>query len=580
MKKKINILSSNVINQIAAGEVIQRPASVVKELLENSIDAKSKNIQIIIKNAGKTFIQVIDDGQGMNKEDAKICFKKHSTSKITKTEDILQISTMGFRGEALASIASVSEVELKTKTNNETSGTIIHVDNSKIKKVSTVATKTGTSLSVKNLFFNIPARKNFLKSDQIEMKHILEVFTQIAIANYNISFKLIHNSKSLYNIAGTNLKKRIIQIFGNRYNKKILPIEEETSIVSVNGFIGNPLDAKKTRGEQFLYVNNRFIKSAYLNHAIKNAMENIITKDHHPSYFIFLDISTQSVDVNVHPNKTEVKFEDEKAIYQIIQAAAKKSIGMNNIVPSLDFSIEKSFEIPVNIQNSLPQEPALKINTNFNPFNKKNDRKKENTDNLHKLFEEDDSFLVREIMNIDNRYAVFIMENEKSINIIDKKRAIERIKYEKTKASLMNSKQLIQLTIEPTEVSLNKLDVEILKENTDLIESLGYKIQEIKGGKIIFNSVPSDMKNSNTQQVIESFIEELKLKNTNIGEKLINQLSKKIAYNTSIRQENFNSSEKNHLKSLILELLKCKTPFIGINGNPCVINIETNKIFN
>ena len=580
MNNKINILSNNVINQIAAGEVIQRPASVVKELLENSIDAKGENIQIIIKNAGKTFIQVVDDGQGMTQEDAQICFEKHSTSKITTTEDILQISTMGFRGEALASIASVAEVELKTKTHKEKSGTIIHIDNSTIKKVSTVATKTGTSLSVKNLFFNIPARKNFLKSDQIEMKHILEVFTQIAIANHNISFKLIHNNKSLYNIDSTNLKKRIIQIFGNRYSKKILPIQETTSIVSVKGFIGNPLDAKKTRGEQFLYVNNRFIKSAYLNHAIKTAMENTITKDHHPSYFIFLDISSQSVDVNVHPNKTEVKFEDEKAIYQIIKAAAKKSIGMNNIVPSLDFSIEKSFEIPVNVQNSLPQEPALKINTNFNPFNETNDLQKENTDHIHKLFEEDDSFCLREIMNIDNRYAVFIMEHEKSINIIDKKRAIERIKYEKTKDSLMNSQQLIQLTTEPIEVSFNNIDIQIIKENTELIESLGYKIQEIKDAHIIFNSVPADMINSNTQEVVESFIEELKLENTNINEKLINKLSRKIAYNTSIREENFNNSDKNYLKSLILELLKCKTPFIGINGKPCVINIETNKIFN
>tara|TARA_B100002052_G_scaffold289940_1_gene307911 strand:+ start:393 stop:2135 length:1743 start_codon:yes stop_codon:yes gene_type:complete len=580
LNNQINILSSNVINQIAAGEVIQRPASVVKELLENSIDAKCKNIQIIIKNAGKTLIQVIDDGQGMNKEDAKICFEKHSTSKITKTEDILQISTMGFRGEALASIASVSEVKLKTKTQQEKSGTIIQIDNSKIKKVSTVATKTGTSISVKNLFFNIPARKNFLKSDQIEMKHILEVFTQIAIAHYHISFKLTHNNKSLYNISGTNLKKRIIQIFGNRYNKKILPIQEATSIVNVNGFIGNPLDAKKTRGEQFLYVNNRFIKTAYLNHAIKTAMENIITKDHHPSYFIFLDIPPQSVDVNVHPNKTEVKFEDEKAIYQIIKAAAKKSIGMNNIVPSLDFSIEKSFEIPVNVQNSIPQEPALKINANFNPFNEKNNRQKENTENIHKLFDEDNAFYLREIMNIDHRYAVFIMENEKSINIIDKKRAIERITYEKTKDSLMNSKQLIQLTIEPIEVNLNNIDIQIVKENSELIESLGYKIQEIRGEQIIFKSVPADMKNSNTQEVIESFIEELKLANTNINEKLINKLSRTIAYNTSIRQENFNHYEKNHLKSLILELLKCKTPFIDINGKPCVINIETNKIFN
>ena len=306
MKRKINILPNNVINQIAAGEVIQRPASVVKELLENSIDAQANNIQIIIQNAGKTLIQIIDDGYGMNKIDAEMCFEKHATSKIQKTEDIMKISTMGFRGEALGSIASVSEVELKTKTKSEKSGTGIIIDNSKIKKITETPTKTGTSISVKNLFFNIPARKKFLKSDQVEMKYILETFMQIAIANHQIGFKLINNGSNLYNLSPTNLKKRIIQIFGNRYKNKILPIKESTSIVNIEGFIGNPLDAKKTRGEQFIYINNRYIKSAYLNHAIKTSMENIITKDHHPSYFLFLNISSDLIDVNVHPNKTWV----------------------------------------------------------------------------------------------------------------------------------------------------------------------------------------------------------------------------------------------------------------------------------
>jgi len=261
----------------------------------------------------------------------------------------MNILTMGFRGEALSSIAAISEVELQTKTASNEIGTLINIDNSKIKNIKNIATRTGTSISVKNLFFNVPARKNFLKSDTIEMKHILESFMQVAISNYQVSFKLKNNNKTIYNLNQVNLKQRIIQLFGKRYNEKMLAIKEETSIVSINGFLGNPMDAKRTRGEQFLYVNNRFIRSSYLNHAIKSAMDSVITKEQYPSYFLFLNIKPELVDVNIHPNKIEVKFQDEKAIYQILKAACKRSIGMHNIAPSLDFATEESFEIPTYI---------------------------------------------------------------------------------------------------------------------------------------------------------------------------------------------------------------------------------------
>ena len=524
MKKTINILSENVINQIAAGEVIQRPASVIKELLENAIDANAENIHIIIKDAGKKLIKIIDDGHGMNEEDAKLCFHKHATSKIKKTEDILKIDTMGFRGEALASIASVSEVELKTKTNKESTGTIIHIDNSEVKKTSLTSTKKGTSISVKNLFFNIPARKNFLKSNQIEMKHILDCFMQVAIANPKISFKFNNNDQDLYNLSSTNLKQRIIQLFGKKYNEKILSIKEETSIVSINGFLGNPLDAKKTRGEQFLFVNNRFIKSGYLNHSIKTAMDNLIQPNQYPSYFIFLHIPSEEIDINVHPNKTEVKFTDEKAIYQILKSACKKSIGMHNIQPSLDFSMEKSFEVPIHIQKSIPREPKLNINTNFNPFNT---RAQENTQNFDKLFTNDQEALIKDVINIDQQYAIFILNSNNSINVLNKKRAIERIIYEKSQNILNKTKIISQLTINPEVININPADTHIIEDNQELINSMGYKIDKITNNTISIISSPSGIKNINIQEVIEIFLEELKDNNTDLKEKMINRISKK-----------------------------------------------------
>ena len=571
MKNTIQTLSNKVINQIAAGEVIQRPASIVKELLENAIDADATSIHIIVKNAGKTLIQVIDNGCGMNEKDAEICFLKHTTSKIKTTEDIMKISTMGFRGEALASIASVAEVELKTKKDNEEIGTVINIANSQIKKIKKTAAKKGTSISVKNLFFNIPARKNFLKSDKIELKHIIDTFTQITIAHPNIEFKLNNNENTIYNLVSTNLKNRIIHLFGKKYKEKILDVKEETTIVSINGFIGNPLDAKRTRGEQFLYVNNRFIKSGYLNHAIKTAMENMITKEQYPSYFIFLKINPNLIDINIHPNKTEIKFEDEKAIYQILKSCCKRTLGMSHIQPSLDFSIEESFEVPIHIQKSTPKEPKLNINTNFNPFQKETKINKENTENIHKLFDEDEE-IVKKVINIDRRYGVFITYDN-DINLIDKKKAFERITYEKTKKILNEKRRGKQFVITPIKIDLSFTDIQLLQENINLFNTLGYEIQSFSDKNIMVNAVPFDFKNENPQEIIEFFVEELKSSKDNINDKLI----KKITYQKSI---NFNIDNEDMLRNLIVRLTKCEIPFIGIDGKPCVINIEPSKIFN
>ena len=579
MKSIINILSPEVINQIAAGEVIQRPASVIKELIENSIDAKSQSIEIIIENAGKKLIKIIDDGSGMSEQDATICFQKHSTSKITSTEDIMQILTMGFRGEALSSIASIADVELQTKTKSEDIGTIIHIDNSNIKNIKKTASQKGTSISVKNLFFNIPARKNFLKSDQIEMKHILEVFTQIAIAHHKVAFKIQHNGKIIYNLPPANTKQRIIQIFGKRYNQKMLPVKEETSIVEILGFLGNPIESKRTRGEQFLYVNNRFIKSSYLNHAIKSSVQDIITKDQHPSYFIFMRIAPNLIDVNIHPNKIEVKFEDEKAIYQILKSACKRSIGMNNITPSLDFTTEESFEIPVYKTKSIPKEPKIKINTSFNPFEKNTKRAKENTKNIHELFDHQIQNIIENVMNIDSQYAVFtiIQNNIRTLNIIDKKRSLQRIKYEEVIELLTNQEIALQKVITPLQININQIDIELIKENRNLLQEIGYEISEIKNNYIKVSSTPAKIKEVNLEELFELFLEQLKNNNTKIKSSIIHEAALKITSKIHVKQNNIDN--QNSLTELIKKTLNCQNPFIGIDGAPCIINIEPNNFF-
>tara|TARA_Y100000994_G_scaffold249277_1_gene260068 strand:- start:4672 stop:6423 length:1752 start_codon:yes stop_codon:yes gene_type:complete len=582
LKKSINILSKEVINQIAAGEVIQRPASIVKELIENSIDAGAKKIEIIIKDAGKTLVQLIDDGIGMNNQDATICFQKHTTSKIKNITDVMSISTMGFRGEALASISSIAKVELKTKREEDEIGTLIHIENSIMNKNLKVAISKGTSIAVKNLFFNVPARKKFLKSDRIEMKHILEVFMQLSIANCEIEFKLNDDSKTLHHLKATNLKQRIIQLFGSRYNQKILPIKEETSIVSINGFIGNPFDAKKTRGEQFLYVNNRFIKSSYLNHAVKNSMHNIITNDQHPSYFIFLSVDPKTIDVNIHPNKTEIKFEDEKSIYQILKSACKKPIGMYNITPSLDFTTEESFEIPIDIQKSTPKEPKIKINSDFNPFLEKNEQLNKKTPVSLNLDSKYPEINIINCMNIDENYGLFtfIANNSISCNLIDKKRALERIIYETTLTQLSSKKFLSQNLLYPIKLDVNISDLQIIENYRDKIEKVGYKFRTTSDKNLEITSTPTGIENNDIQDLFECFIEELKTGNINIEQNIIDKTIIKITHNKYRKSKSINSVDNKELKSIITKLLNCKTPFIGINGQPCVINIEPNIIFN
>lgn len=368
MSNVIRLLPDHVANQIAAGEVVQRPASVVKELIENAVDAGATEIKLIVKEAGKTLIQVIDNGKGMSEIDSRMAFERHATSKITMAEDLFALRTKGFRGEALASIAAIAHVELKTCEEGADLGTHLVIDGSKLVSQEEAVLTKGTSFSVKNLFFNIPARRNFLKSDTVEFRHVVDEFERVALAHPGIHFILIHNGSEMFNLPESNLRQRIVNVFGPKTNEKLVPIQETTEIVSVEGFVGKPEFAKKSRGEQFFFVNDRFIKSAYLHHAVLNAFEGLLKEGTHPSYFLYLTLPADAIDINIHPTKTEVKFDDEQALYAILRAAIKHSLGQFNVAPVLDFQRDATMDTPYEFLDKKAATPTIEIDMNFNPF--------------------------------------------------------------------------------------------------------------------------------------------------------------------------------------------------------------------
>src|ERR1700743_867697 len=365
----IQLLPDSVANQIAAGEVVQRPASAVKELVENAIDAGADKIQLILRDAGKSLIQVIDNGCGMSVTDARMAFERHATSKIRKADDLFAIRTMGFRGEAMASIAAITHVELKTRRHEDELGTCITIEGSEVLSQQACSAITGTSISVKNLFYNTPARRNFLKSNPVEMRHIVDEFQRVALANPNIFFTMHHEGQEVFHLPATSLKQRIVHLFGNTYNQRLVPVEEDTSIIKLHGYVGKPEFARKTRGEQFFFVNNRYIRDAYLNHAVLTAFEELLPDESFPLYVLFIDIDPSKIDINVHPTKTEIKYQDEKSIYAIIRSAVKRSLVMYNIAPSLDFEQDSGVS---HLITQKPFEeivaPTIAFNPNFNPF--------------------------------------------------------------------------------------------------------------------------------------------------------------------------------------------------------------------
>ena len=523
----IKLLPDSVANQIAAGEVIQRPASVVKELVENSVDAGAKNISVIIKDSGKTLIQIIDDGLGMSETDARLAFERHATSKITIAQDLFAITTKGFRGEALASIAAVSMTELKTRRLEDEAGTRIIIKGSKVETQEPCSCPTGSNFAVKNLFFNIPARRKFLKSDNTEIRHIINEFQKVALAHPDISFSLQHNNTDIYKLLPGNHRQRIIGIFGKQINQDLITLQTETSLIKIGGFIGKPENARRTYGEQFFFVNNRYMKHPYFHKAVTEAYQNILPVEAIPSYFIFMEADPASIDINIHPTKTEIKFEDERAIWQILMASVREGLGRFNITPSLDFENEILIDIPVNKPSPyLPPPPVIEINPGYNPFEGESQGRKndfinrfegEKSDNWQKLYsgfergkdipgyDEKISENKRRFFQVKNKYIACPVKS--GFMLIDQKRAHERILFEKYMESLNNKRPSSQTDMFPVTVNLNPSDMFVFKEIEDELRLLGFRFEHDGGAELVINGLPADGSVSDPVEMLELLLE-------------------------------------------------------------------------
>jgi len=607
----ISILPDNVANQIAAGEVIQRPASAVKELLENAVDSDATQIQLYIKDAGKTLIQVIDNGKGMNDRDARLCFERHATSKLTCADDLFSIKTKGFRGEALASIASIAQVELKTKAGNAEIGTLIINEGCVIKEQTSLAWEQGTSIAVKNLFFNVPARRNFLKNDSVEYTHIIEEFIRVALAHPDIEFILHNNSQQVYFLPKGNLKQRIIGLFGTPYNSRLVVVETDTSIVSFTGFIGKPEFAKKKRGEQYFFVNNRFIKNNYLNHAVVSAYEGLLLPETNPSYFIFLEINPKTIDVNIHPTKTEIKFEDDKTIYHLLKSAVKMAIGKHNLSPSIDFNTESSLNFPPPPFGKLPEMPQIKVNPNYNPFtsatpknttefkapafnlgglnkyssnqsweslypisNIKNNAENETVTTLLPEEEIQDTKDSHVCFQIQLRYIVTSLKN--NLFVIDQCLAHKRILFERflNKISLrpLNSQQLLF----PFNLTLTPADYAIISDNLTLFKTFGFSLDPFGGTTFNVTGIPTDMSDTECEGIIEEIINDLKENKAALTNKGTQIIAQSLADKLAVKSGKFLTHEE--MIILIGELFSCSNPYTAPNGKKIVITLTLDEI--
>ena len=571
----IQLLPDHVANQIAAGEVIQRPSSAVKEMLENALDAGSTEIKLFIKDAGKTLLQVVDNGSGMSKADLKMCFERHATSKIKSADDLFNIQSMGFRGEAMASIAAIAHVEVTSKLTDKELGTHLIIEGSKITTHEDCASLNGTSMKVKNLFYNVPARRNFLKSDQVEMRHIVEEFTRIALANPKVKMQLFHNNSELFHLPSSNLRQRIVNIIGDKKNETLVPIEEETTLVKITGFVGKPEAAKRTRGEQYFFVNKRFIKSQYLHHAVSKAFEEVIPYNYFPSYFINLNINPKLIDINIHPTKTEIKFEDENAIYAIIRATVKRSLGAYNIAPSLDFSQELSFDLDFsNKEPKTLRQPTIKVDSTYNPFEKKSEYKLdaaiEKEWKQPTLSEEFDSNNeLNELSQIGNHFIA--VPNENGLLLIHQRRAHKRILFEYFKNILSQQKGQSQQLLFPNEINLNNTELEFIVSMQKELNAVGF-IFEFKDSTLVISGIPPECQEENLHGIIENLIEQAKnSEQLNINQK--DNLAKSLA--TSLAISEFKKLADEEMKSLKNELLKCKSPSVCPSGKRTMINLKT-----
>jgi DNA mismatch repair protein MutL len=607
MSSIIQLLPDHVANQIAAGEVVQRPASVVKELLENAVDAKATDIKLIIKDAGKSLVQVIDNGQGMSVTDARLCFERHATSKIRQAEDLFSLHTKGFRGEALASIAAIAHVEMKTKQDQEELGTHIVIEGSKFVSQDVAVLPKGTSFSVKNLFFNIPARRNFLKSETVEHRHIIDEFQRVALAHPNIHFTYFHNGSELFNLPQSNSRQRIVNIFSGKTNEKLVPVNEETEIVTIQGFVSKPEFAKKNRGEQFFFVNDRFIKSGYLHHAVMAAYEGLLKDSNQPSYYLYLNVPPNTIDINIHPTKTEIKFDDEHALYAILRSSIKHSLGQFNVAPVLDFDRDSNLDTPYNYKDLEAATPTIQIDGNFNPFSDATPnkhftsrRKAENTTNWESLyvglkpdtdeisnveFESDEVtgslFNENEIEQATNKmyqiHKKYIVNPIKSgMVIIYQNRAHQRVLYEQFLTNMTVHQASSQQLLFPLNLFFSKSEMKLISELQLSLVNTGFVFDASNEDHLVITGLPVNVTESEVSSVLEQLLSDLSdgipessfSQNDSIAKSMSKSLAVKTgAYLTEKEQEN-----------LVNGLFACKDPNVSPFQKPTFITMRVEDI--
>lgn len=611
----INLLPENIANQIAAGEVIQRPASAVKELLENAVDAGATEIKLFVNDAGKALVQVIDNGKGMSETDARMSFERHATSKIKNIDDLFHIKTMGFRGEALASIAGVAQVELKTRKQGETIGTCIEIENSVVKSQQPVATDEGTNICMKNLFFNVPARRNFLKSNASELRAIVDEFIRIAMAFPSIFFSLSSNGQEVFHLEKGSLKQRIIQILGNNYSAKLVNVKEETDYMNIYGFVGKPETTKKTRGDQYFFVNNRFIKSAYLNHAVMNAFSDMIAKDSFPMYTLFIDIDPSRLDINVHPTKQEIKFEDEKIIYAFVQSAVKHALAQYSVTPTLDFELDSSIQHTDAVSQPFTPEKQFSASGSslYQTFTKKNqahfiDSKSDlgnwNESLLKQNFSDKDPFATEQ-ENVEkalennfssrrNTYQViadkkpsteqfiqlhkaFILaQNENGFIVIHQQNAHERILYERFTNAMKGRPIAIQRSLFPVTLELTPADAVQLNELLPDLNLLGYQVEHFGNYTFIIQGSPADITDGNEKASLEKMLEQYKHFNMEARFSKREKLLRSMAWQQSVKAGTYLSEKE--LKVLVEDLFNCEINNTTPNGKPVFLEFKKEEL--
>mgnify|MGYP006143951689 FL=1 len=597
MSDIIKLLPDHVANQIAAGEVVQRPSSVVKELLENSIDSGANKISLLIKEAGRTLIQVVDNGSGMSQKDAVICFERHSTSKITNAADLFNLSTKGFRGEALASIAAISHTELITKDEASDIGTFIRIEGNNIIQNKSIVSNIGSSISVKNLFYNVPARRNFLKSDNVEVRHIINEFHRVALAHPEIHFEFDNNDSQLFSLPTSNIRQRIVNIFGSKSNEKLVPVEEDTEVLKLSGFIFKPEFSKKSRGEQFFFVNNRYIKSPYLNHAVNSAFEGLINSGYNASYFLFLEVEPKRIDINIHPTKTEIKFDDDHTIYAILRSAIKHSLGQFNISPILDFDRDKNLDIPYKYASMAPNGNIdVDVNPSYNPFeNNKNEfnprandlNSPKNEELVYSSLSEnlDSQFDITDSLKDDSKPTVFQLSNKYLVNkiksglvIINQNRAHQRILYENFLKYITVQGNESQKLLYPVDIHMSIKEIAIIDNFKTQLNNSGFLFKIINNETLSFSSLPASIEESNLELIIRQLLDNISNEIPDDNFSQTDMISKSLAKSMSIK--NGQKLNSNEMEYIVNGLFACKEPNISPFNKRTYITLTSEDLDN